>query len=373
MVLVPSYLEIDGLVVPLQAYEADAKGPAAVGQRRDSLDSPLIGLAHVTGDLLAKHVWADVKKRLETKQNLVVSQELCASLVPGQYASDFELHGKNWERLTGTWPDLSDSYVVGTAFLDDRLVIPRTTFLKLMKKLYELNEEVRAGRMEPKIDRSIPMPLPRPEPLVVPPGSWADEELEEFENLLRRLDELDPLVAALADPSRKLTREVLERRASVFGLLEICEARDRTGADLVLARARAHGYAVTCSYFAALAELRAYLASSARLEVLAGFGGGQATAPAAVQAELARPLLAVASIDLFRLPRPAHPADLSYHQWLAWCEGTFRYDPLVTEHLPSPSEGTCGDLFTRLRRVSTRLRYRTEHGKRLHLWRAELA
>lgn len=190
---------------------------------------------------------------------------------------------------------------------------------------------------------------------------------------MRQLDELDPLVAALAEPARKLTREALERRASVFGLLEICDARSRSGADPVPARAKAHGYAVTCSYFAAIAELRAYLASPERLEVLAGFGGGQASAPAAVEAELARPLLAVASLDLFRLPHPAHPADLTYYQWLALCEGTFRYDPLVTEHLPSASEATCGELFTRLRRVSARLRYRTEHGKRLHLWRAELA
>lgn len=40
---------------------------------------------------------------------------------------------------------------------------------------------------------------------------------------------------------------------------------------------------------------------------------------------------------------------------------------------PSASEATSGELFTRLRRVSTRLRYRTEHGNGLHLWRAELA
>lgn len=227
--------------------------------------------------------------------------------------------------------------------------------------------------MEPKIDRSVPMPLPRPEPLVVPPGSWDDEELEEFERSLRRLDELDPLVEALAEPARKTTGEVLERRAWAFRLLEQSEERGRRGQDQVLARAKAHGYAVTCSYFAAIAELRAYLASPARLEVLAGFGGGQASAPAAVEADLARPLLAVASLDLFRLPHPAHPADLTYYQWLALCEGTFRYDPLVLESLPSPREGTCGDLFTRLRRVSTRLRYRTEHGKGLRLWRAELA
>lgn len=372
MVLVPPYVEVDGLVVRLVESSAEWRDVTPIVQHSGDPGSVDQLLSFVANNLLSEPSHR-VLELIRSHARLPLSPGIDAEPIErGKWpAAEYAEGLSEWTKATGRPVQLDDAYSLGATFLRQSLVIPRTTLLALMERLYELNEAVRTGRMEAKIDRSIPIPLPR---LDLPEPSWDDEELGALERALAELDVVDPLVAALAEPRSETTRRGLERRAYLFRSLEFAEAWARRGQDDVYGRAKALGHAVICQYLDAVAELRAYLGSDDRLEVLATFAGGHASAPAAVAAEVERPMLAAASIDLFRLPRPSHPSDLRYYQWLAMCEGCFRYDSLVAEVLPAaPADGAprAGDLFTRVRRVMTRLRFRSEHGTGLHLWRAE--
>jgi hypothetical protein len=278
---------------------------------------------------------------------------------------------KLWKRLTGGCLDTLDAYHVGTNFLGDSLVIPRTTFLKLMTRLYELNEEVRAGRMEPRIDESIPLPPPRLDPMEELGPRWSDDEVEELESLAERLDELDPLTSQLGDSSSDAARSVANRRAFLFSMLEVADLRTRRGEDDLPARFRELGLLRLQAYDEALRALRAYLQDPERVQMLATFSAPSAQAacsPTAVAAAVERPFTTGLSVDLFRLPRPAHPPELSLHAWLAVCEGAFFHDPFYSQGHPHPA----GDQFTRLRGHTVRLRYRPEYSETPRLWRVEL-
>lgn len=161
MVLVPPYVEVDGLVVPLNVRPPEEAPQARVRQRFQGNESLLEGLAYITSDLLSKPA-EQVLSLLETRQRLPVFQGLSALPLHPDYWEEAAQEALNWKSLTGEAPDLSDVYRVGTTFLDDEygIVIPRTTFIKLMTKLFELNEAVRDGRMEPRIDETIPMSSP---------------------------------------------------------------------------------------------------------------------------------------------------------------------------------------------------------------------
>ena len=372
MVLVPSYLEVDGLVVPLRAYPADNDGPAAVGQRQEPTGSLLVGLMHVTGDLLARRPAQEILQCLENRQDLPMSQELCAAAIePGRYDADFAEHARNWERLTGAKPDLRDAYHVGTGFLDDKLVIPRTTLLKLMTRLYELNDEVRSGRMEARVDESMPLPPPRPEPMEDLGPRWDDGEVEELEVLARRLDALDPLTERLGDDTSDAARSVANRRAFLLSMLEVADLRTQRGEDDLPARFRALGLVTLQAYDAALRELRAYLQSPERQRVLSARPEASAHAactPEAIALAVERPFATGMSVDLFRLSRPARPAELTLHEWLAVCEAAFFHEPML---LRGRADDRAGDLFTRLHGHPMRLRYRPEASEVPRLWRVE--
>jgi hypothetical protein len=237
MVLVPPYLEVDGLVVPLDIAPANAARPAQVLQRSEARESLLNSLSYITANL-ASASREEIRRLLESRQPLPVSQGLVARPLKLEYRDEYARNARNWESLTGYAPNLNDVYTVGATFLEDQydLVIPRTTLIKLMEQLYELNAAVREGRMEPRIDDSIPMPPPRP-PLPEPPlPRWTDEEVEELESLAIALDNIDPLLPDLTHAAT--AKRAADRRGFVFAMLEVAHLRTESGEDDVSARYR---------------------------------------------------------------------------------------------------------------------------------------
>jgi hypothetical protein len=363
MVLVPPFIEVDGLVVPLRICPASRHGPAAVAQRDDLEDKQLDGLLYVTGALLGKPA-NDVLALLADRKDVPMPQELCVAAVPPGVWPDSD-HAKgagNWELLTGTRPDMSDVYTVGASFLDDafNLIIPRSSLIKLMTKLYELNDAVREGRMEARIDDSIPLPPPRPEP---PAPRWTDDEVQELEDQAVDIDEQDPLSEDMTDAAT--ARRVADRRSFLFAMLEVAYLRTERGEDDLTARYRDLELPTLQTYSAALLALRGYLHDPERAAIL--------TASSLPVSLPDSPFEADVSVDLFRLPCPAlatPPTGLSAQAWLAHCEAAFVH----ARSTGAGASGTAaGDLFTRLRGQLVRLRYRPETTSTLRLWRVDPA
>jgi hypothetical protein len=81
----------------------------------------------------------------------------------------------NWKRLRGEFPDLENAYLVQTGFIQRKLVVPAQTFAELIKQIRALNESVLAGRLEQRVDESMPFPERRP----------LTPDLVEYERLLQ--------------------------------------------------------------------------------------------------------------------------------------------------------------------------------------------
>ena len=161
MVLVPSFLEIHGLVLPLRVDPPAANLPAHVLLSDDCGEDGFAGLMYVTGALVMRPAEL-MMSLIEHRQDLPMPQELFANFVSPDLFEESEVarHSQIWQQLTGGALDLGDAYLVGGSFVDS-LVIPGATFLALMRKLYELNAAISEGRMEPRIDDTIPLPRPR--------------------------------------------------------------------------------------------------------------------------------------------------------------------------------------------------------------------
>jgi hypothetical protein len=351
---VPPYLLIDGAIFPLFAFPEGVRLSPTGGAH-------LEGLRSVTMRLLIDGDRDAVLSALADRKDLPMPQTLCADAVaPGVWDdSEFAEHAKNWERLAGYPPNLSDVYNVGTSFLNDSLVIPRTTFIKLMTKLYELNDAVREGRMEARIDDSIPMPPPRPEPPEPPAPRWTDDEVQELEDQAVDVDERDPLTEDMTDA--ETARRVADQRSFLFAMLEVAYLRTERGEDDLTARYRDLKLPTLQTYSAALLALGAYLHDPERAAILSA-----ASLPLSIPDS---PFDADISVDLFRLPCSAlttPPAGLSAHAWLAHCEAAFVHSRTTG----AGASGTAaGDLFTRIRGQLVRLRYRPETTPTLRLWR----
>ncbi len=349
MVLVPPYVEVDGFVVPLDIWRADWRGPAVMRQH-SSPDRPFLkSLMYVVNGLLGRDQPDEMLALLAARKKLPMPDGLVAAPVTEGF-EDYADSAKNWERAAGYPPDLRDVYYIGTNFLKDDLVIPRETFIKLMKQLYALDAAVRSGAIEAKLDDSIAVPPPLPEPPAPPPLPWDDMEYIELEERLAALDEDDPLTDALVDPVR--AQRASRLRGSLFALLEVAWWRTRDGIDDLPGRARAAGWTTLCGYVDALEALVAYLDDPERLAVT---GSPRPDSPFAADV----------SVDLFRLPPAARPPEVGVHAWLARCEAAFVADR-------GPPENVAGDLFTRIGSHRVRMRYRVEVGSHLCLWRVEL-
>jgi len=346
MVLVPSYIEIDRLVVPLLVSPADRHGPDVV---RVSFERPpLEGFAFVASAMLARPPAEPWLATIERHEKLPLPDQLAA--VPVEHLEyDYSEHAKLWRRLTGTDIDLSDAYNIGTSFVRGNLAIPRTTFHKIMARLFELDAALRAGELEPAIDTSVPVPPVPPEP-EEPTGTWDDLEWIDMEERAQHLDEVDPLTAATDSVDH--AREVWAHRRSLLDRLSIAWDRTRCGHDDLPGRVRALELPTLTAYVEATDALVAYLASPERRAVI--------TSPPA-----ASPYLEAVSVDLFRLPPAPGPAGLPRHAWIAACEAYF------VARRPDPS-GYVGELITRLHGHYARMRFRREAAHSLTLWRIEL-
>lgn len=348
MVLVPSYVEVDGLVVPLRVDREDRRGPAVVRVRHDPDRPQLEGLKYVINAMLARPPAGPWLERLARRESLPMPQELAASPVQAE-RFDYSEHAEQWQLLTGALPDLADAYHVGATFVRNGLAVPRSTFIRLLEKLFALDAAVLAGKLEPKIDDSIPVPPPL-RPPAEPVVPWSDESWQDLEERAWALDERDPLRDELAETDRAPT--IARQRRELFDWLEIAWLRTSRGEDDMAARCRELGLRTLLAYDDAASAMLGYVHDQERRAIIAGpvpetpYGGD-------------------VSIDVFRLPRPVHPAALPFAGWLARCEAVF-----VRER-GAPEKGA-GDLFTRIDGHLVRLRYRPETRNHLVLWRVEL-
>ncbi len=350
MVLIPPYIEIDGLVVPLDACVPFKDEPGGVRVRSDP-DRPLLGpLMYVTSCLMGRLDAEQALALLAERKKLPLSDGLASCPI----TEDFDDSGnsaKNWERLTGQPPDLHDAYYVCTTFLRDDLAIPRTTFIKFLTRLYELDAAVAEGRMEAKLDNSILIPAPLPEPPGPPTPRWEDDEVREVEKSAVGLDRIDPLTDAMTDPDTD--EAAAKRRPTVFWLLEIAWQRTRDGEDDLPARYRQLGLPLLQAYARATDELVAYLHDPERIEITRKLPPHS-------------PFHSDVSVDLFRHPEPPRPPEYSRHVWLAHAEAAFVYSRKI-------GNWSGGDMFARIGRHPVRLRYRFEIRPITQLWRVELS
>lgn len=348
MVLVPSFVQVDRLVVPLFIDPPDHRGPAAVRVALDPARPFLRPLIYVASAMLARlpaQAWLDL---IERHQDLPMPHGLMAVRVEHD-RYDYAEQADAWTRLTGTSIDLSDAYIIGATFVPRSLAIPRTTFRAVMARLFELDAALQAGELEPRIDASMAVPPPVPEP-PAPIERWAERDWWALEFKAQDLDEHDPLTDELTDPG--LAAQVWGDRRQVLDDLTILHERTQRGEDDLPGQCRAFELRTLTAYVAATAALESYLADPERRALIA------TPLPAS-------PYLADVSVDLFRLPAPRTPLALSWHGWLARCEAVF-----VRER--KRPEAGAGDLFTRVAGHLVRLRYRREVAVELVLWRVEL-
>jgi hypothetical protein len=348
MVLVPSFVEADRLVVPLMLDPENRRGPAVVrawcGHGRPLLDA----LCWVANALLARPpagVWFEA---IDRREDLPIPGYISATVVHPD-VDDYSEQADAWRRLTGSEVDLHDAYSLGTSFVRHSIAIPRATFRAVMARLFELDAALQAGELEPRIDASMPVPPPVPEP-PEPTERWRERDWWALEFKAQDLDEHDPLTDELTDAA--LAAQVWGDRRQVLDDLTILHERTLRGEDDLPGQCRAFELRTLTAYVAATAALEAYLADPERRALIA-------------TALPASPYLADVSVDLFRLPAPAPPPGLSWHGWLARCEAVF-----VRER--KPPETGAGDLFTRVAGHLVRLRYRREVAAALVLWRVEL-
>jgi hypothetical protein len=341
MVRVPSHICVDGLIVPLVIDPEDHRGPAAVRVLSDPQRPLLDALVYVSSAMLARPPSSTWLECIDRRADLPIPGYVSATVVRPD-VDDYSESADVWRRLTGTEVDLHDAYFLGTSFVDHFIAIPRTTFRKVMARLFELDAALQAGELEPRIDESMPVPPPVPEP---PERTerWAERDWWALEFSAQDLDEHDPLTDGLTDAAQAAQAWVDRRQ--VLDALTILHERTLRGEDDLPGQCRAFELRTLTAYVAATEALEAYLADPERRALIT-------TAPPA------SPYLADVSVDLFRLPAPATPPGLSWHGWLARCEAVF-----VRERKPPETEA--GDLFTRVAGHLVRLRYAPRRRRRV--------
>ena len=348
MVLVPSFVAVDAFVVPLMIDPENRRGPAVVRAWRGD-DRPLLdAFCWVANALLARPpagVWLEA---IDRREDLPIPGYISAAVVHPD-VDDYSEQADTWRRLTGSEVDLHDAYSLGTSFVRHSIAIPRATFRKVMARLFELDAALQAGELEPRIDASMPVPPPVPEP-PEPIERWRERDWWALEFNAQDLDEHYLMTDGLTDPGAAAQAWV-DRRLVLDGLT-IARERTLRGEDDLPGQCREFELRTLTAYLAATEALEAYLADPERRALI-------------TTALPASPYLADVSVDLFRLPAAATPPGLSWHGWLARCEAVF-----VRER--KRPEAGAGDLFTRVAGHLVRLRYRREVAAALVLWRVEL-
>lgn len=229
-----------------------------------------------------------------------------------------------WRRLTGHDPG-EDAYLVGTTFTDTDLLVPRDALLAILDALAAPEPSGSpAGESEPSEVDAAPPATPAGRPDAGALGA-----------LERRAVELDARSVAPPESEDAAGAVSAARR---FLLLELDQAgvlRDDPPPAL-------DGYPLLRTYRDAAAQLRRYLRSDERAELVAE------PPPAGV-------LGAPVSLDWFRRPSPQpNPLEKPFH-WLAAGEAALRAAPL------DPGAGG-GSVFIRRGGVWWALEWRRDDG-----------
>ena len=152
--LVPSFVVDGGVVFPLFANGRQLAIAGAIHGRDDLLDA--LGAAM---DRMFFGAARDVPIAQLVRDGFRV-QGLWAEPT-GDRAFEQLLDGPiNWMRLSGRWPDRTDSFLVEADFCRRALVIPRNVLFHLVSQMRELYADVVAGRRQGRVDDTPVPPLP---------------------------------------------------------------------------------------------------------------------------------------------------------------------------------------------------------------------
>jgi hypothetical protein len=401
MDVVPAFVVIDGVRFPLAASERGVR--LADDKRFPGLNA----LSYVAGHLVGMRSGAERVAELTERKSFVRPQALVASVVNDDNRNELGDGVANWTRLAGRPPDLRDAYVVSTLFLDDMLVMPRHTLIRLIEQVGALHDAVLAHELEPRTAQVDPEQLV---PVTVDPAQHpadhdtvkheasedeaaeheaAEDEAtedEDQEGVSRRVASAEPahgVAATQAVPVPNIAgddvlRDIETLAAQVDALDAAARQGERLYADVersAAAAARRHrlflefevagllepalageahaalsrlGLARTLGYHDAAQTMARYLASPERAARFPGEPVPTVTA-------------ARASLDWFRTPSGYRPDGVTEFEWLALCEKN------LVRPLPSSS---AGERFVRLCGAMHQLLYRAEVGPSPCLWRA---
>lgn len=402
MDVVPAFIVIDGARFPLAANERGVR--IADDKRFPGLNA----LSYVAGHLVGMRSGAGRVAELTERKNFVRPQALVASVVNDDNRNDLGDGVDNWTRLAGRPPDLEDAYVVSTLFLDDMLVMPRHTLIRLIEQVGALHDAVLAHELEPRTAEVDPQELasltvdpaqhpgdddavkdeaPEDEAAEHKPAEHDAAEDEPQEGLPRRgaATELAEEVAAtqaMPAPNHIAADDVLRDIETLAAQVDALDAAARQGERLyadversAAAAARRHRLFLELEVAGLLepalaGEARAALSRLGLTRTLGYHDAAQAMAQYLASPERAarfpgEPVPSVTaarvSLDWFRTPSGYRPDGTTEHEWLALCEKNF------ARPLPSSS---AGERFVRLCGAMHQLLYRAEVGPSPCLWRA---
>jgi hypothetical protein len=401
MDVVPAFVVIDGVRFPLAANE---HGVRIVGDKRFP---GLNALSYVAGHLVGMRSGAERVAELTERKNFVRPQALVASVVDDDNRNELGDGVANWTRLAGRPPDLGDAYVVSTLFLDDMLVMPRHTLIRLIEQVGALHDAVLAHELEPRTakvnpEQLVPVmvdPVPNPADDDAAKHTASDDETaeheapeetgedEEQENLPRQEASAEPahdVAATRAAPvpnhiaADDVLRDIETLAAQVDALDGAARQGERLYADVersAAAAARRHRLFLELQVAgliepALAGEARAALSRLGLTRTLGYQDAAQAMAQYLASPERATrfpgepvPTVTAArvSLDWFRTPSGYRPEGVTEFEWLALCEKNFM------RPLPSSS---AGERFVRLCGAMHQLLYRAEVGPSPCLWRA---
>ncbi len=245
-----------------------------------------------------------------------------------------------WHALTGR--ELGDDlYVIGVDFIDDELVVPRSTLRAVLDRLTELR------RQAPKPEGPW---LFRRDPLWNEPAACEDEALRELEVRASELDQLEAAreSGAAGGDALEVAAEVAVKRQFLLRDLEAAGLLADAFAPVKLHYLRLWSLPVLAGYTASAEQLHRYLRGAERRGLLP-------------EERHNSPLDAWVSLDWFRRGQ-APPAESAHFYRLALCERALREAP--------PVEGYSGEVFTRLGGELVRLEWRRDNGVMPALLRA---
>jgi hypothetical protein len=162
---VPSYLSVGGVDFALDASH--------LGVGLEESVEELEALRYAIDEMVNGDSW-DVPIGTLARKGFHVQELSALPIMPGCPLGNLGDGPINWRRLSDSWPDLGDAFIVRAGFISRELVVPRPVLIELIMRLRALRDEVLQGKREGRVDDAK-----------VPPLRPLTPELEEHE-LLRR-------------------------------------------------------------------------------------------------------------------------------------------------------------------------------------------